>query len=470
MGLCRLDPSVSASSAAADFVACLQQENAVISVSSVSSALCNLLPNDFHPNVVVQNPKLEQCLFALNAQLQDPSHDVRSNVLVLECCSLAQSFFKISIDEYWLARMVLSLGAVCTQGNSSQTACDDFVICFCKDFATFAGRCDHRSITIIRTISVVACFLHIPTLLYECFCIAFNASSTLNVIPSLLFHSARFWPAPFSREASSCPLLALFIACIIDPSSQSSFSVCEAAHAVAFLYTVCDYRFSFTSVAQTVPFCVASMSGSDAGEALVACKFAVSVLDASSIWSSVAEPILSMLHRHFDSSSLVQAHSNDSPTPHLQPPIAARSHDSILDSVLATENVTHCIKLLGHAVSEIIQQSELFSTNVIFQISPAIRFLFSICCREKPPGSPLRYSSNMPASPSEVASCTFKELTIVACKLSQYRSVLSDFNSLDSMEALWSRMLSPISLDLRSVEGPLLPHLKRPCFTNSSPD
>jgi hypothetical protein len=48
------------------------------------------------------------------------------------------------------------------------------------------------------------------------------------------------------------------------------------------------------------------------------------------------------------------------------------------------------------------------------------------------------------------------------------------------MEALWSRMLSPISLDLRmlspisldlrSVEDPLLPHLKRPCFTNSSPD
>jgi hypothetical protein len=82
----------------------------------------------------------------------------------------------------------------------------------------------------------------------------------------------------------------------------------------------------------------------------------------------------------------------------------------------------------------------------------------------------LRSSSTMPVSHSEVASCTFKELTIVACKLSQYRSVLSDFHSIDRMEALWSQMLSPISLDLRSADGPLFPHLKRPCFTKASPD
>jgi hypothetical protein len=298
-----------------------------------------------------------------------------------------------------------------------------------------------------------------PSLLYECFCIAFNSSSTLNVIPSLLFHSARIWPVPFSREASSSPLLSLFIACIFDPSTQASMSSFEAAHAVAFLHMVCPSRLSCAIVAQVVPLCVANMSGSNVREAFVACKFAVSILDSSSIWSSVADPILSILHRYFDCS--------DSSVSFSQPSNIACSHDTASDMLLPSDNVIHCIILIGHAVSEIVHQSELLLSVAILKISPAVDFLFKICCRDKPPCSELNCSPTVFLSPSDAASYALKGLMLLTCKALQCCPSPSDFHSIDSMETLWLRLSSPGTSQVCSADSAAVPLGKRACFTNS---
>jgi hypothetical protein len=464
----RLDASVPAPSAAADIFASLQRQNSIIDVSSLSAAIFNLIPNDPFPENLVKIPSLELCLCALNAQLQENSNSERSSVSVLECCSLAQSYGKISIDEYWLARVVLSVSSLCNHGNSSSSAIDDFVGSFCRDLAAHAGHCDHRSITIICTISAIASCHNMPTLLHECFCIAFNASSTLNVIPSLLFHSARIWPAPFSRAAFSRPLLSLFIACIFDPSTQASLSESEAAHAVAFLHIFCHSRISYANVAQVVPICISSMSGADVHEAFVACKFAVSILDTASIWSSLADPIMSLLNHHFNFPSLVHMQPHDSSESHSHLPIPVCSHVVTSDAAFASENVTYCIILLGHAISEIVQQSEPFLSDTLFRISPAVNFLFRLCCRDKSPCSQLKYSPTVSLSTSDAASCTLKSLIVAACKVSQCCFSPSDFHSIDSMETLWSRLVSPASSHSRSTEcAAHFPVCKRP-FLNST--
>jgi hypothetical protein len=454
----RLHVSVPAPFAASNFFSLLQ-EKTIFNSAGISAAIFNLLPISMPPNNLAQTPKLEQSLHALNAMLQLHSSGDHSNLTVLECCSFAQSCGKVSIDENWLAVMILSVCSLCAQHNVICSSYDDFVLSLCRDLASYAGRGDHRSIIIICTISVVASFLCMPTLLNECFCIAFNASSTLNVIPSLLFHSARIWPVPYFRSASSCPLLSLFIACMFDPCTQASMSDCEAAHAVAFLHLVSCSRFSSSSVALVVPMCVASMSGTDVYEAYVACKFAVSILDTSSIWSSIAHPIFSMLNRHFDSSSDAHFDQSDSTISRLH----VCSNDATGDPQLANKNVVFCINLLGHSISEILQQSELFLSDTLSRISPAVNFLFSICCRDKETFLQLNDSPKptVSLSPSEAAFLSLKEMILVSCKVLQMCYVPSDFHSIDSMETLWARTLSPSKVVENSFAL-----CKRPCISN----
>ncbi len=452
-----LNSSSPASATASDIVASFRRGNVVVESTSLASAIFASLAADSVSLGMVLSPRIERSLCILNSKLQERLYHERSIDGVLQCCSYAQSYAQGTIDECWLACTLLSVCTLCTKGNIISVPFRDFVVSLCRDLASLACNCDTRSVSVMRTIAAVASFLHMPLLLYECFCVAFNSSPHLNVIPSLLFHAARIWLVPFSQAASaSSPLLALFIACMFDPSTQVSFSESEAAHAVAFLHTVCSSCDSFSHVAQVVPCCISRMNGTDADEAFIACKFAVSILDTSSIWSSVAFPILSVLYRHF--AQLTSGH---------EPPIDfSASHSELLSTCLVHEgspvtfeSAACSIFLLGHAVSAIIQQSEHCLNTCLFQISPAVDFLFKICPRNMPLSlKNLTLSSPSTFSPSEAALYSLKELMNVACIVSCYKHEESDFESIDSIQSLWKQL---VPVDASSHDGSSLPLSKR---------
>ncbi len=449
-----------ASAIAADIVASLRRGNVAVDSTSLASAIFASLEADSVSAGIVPSPTIERSLGILNAQLQERLYNQRSIEGVLQCCSYAQSYAKGAIDECWLASTLLSVCTLCTKGCITNVPFHDFVVSLCRNLASLACNCDPRSVSVMRTIAAVASFLQMPLLLYDCFCAAFNSSSHVNVIPSLLFHAARIWLAPFSQTTgASSSLLALFIACMFDPSTQLSFSESEAAHAVAFLFTVCSSCDSFSHVAQVVPCCISKMAGTGADEAFIACKFAVSILDTSSIWSSVAFPILSMLHRHFAQLSSGQ-----------EPPIDfsacySESLNALLDHQccpVTIENTAFSILLLGHAISAIIQQSEHCLNKCLLLISPAVGFLFKICSRNVQFSlKKVKLSSSMTNSSPEAAVYSLSELINVACTVSCYSSDESDFESIDSIESLWKKLLLLVSVDTSGDDGSALPLSKR---------
>jgi hypothetical protein len=463
-----LDMLRPASAVAGEIVAKLLRENDVINSSSIATVICDSLSTDLFSQEVLPPPNLDQCLCTLRAQLQENSYDERSIALVFECHLHAQSYAKRSIHEYWLAGTLLAVCTICSHRNDSDIALHDLAVSVCLDLAIYAGHCDHRSIIIIRTIAAVASFLRMPTLLLECFSVAFNASPCLNVVPSLLFHAACIWLVPFSKGSSSSHLLSLFIACIFDTSTQAALSESEAAHAVAFLHMACCSHSLIPNVAQVVPCCVAGLSGTDVHESYVACKFAVSVLDTSSIWSSIADPVLSLLHHQFSSQLLSDHITPDHVIQLRQSFNADHAHESFSHSLLSSSNVACSIVLLGHAVSAIVEQSELCVNESLARIFPAVKFLFSICCRGKSPCLNLKGSSPSSLSPSEAASYSLCELMAVACSVSHHKNQPSDYHSIDSIESLWTRLLSSMSLDSSNTNSFTQPLVKRHCLITNA--
>lgn len=435
-----LDTSRPVSAVAADILAGLQRDSVVIDAPSIATAIYNCLQTDAFSHRVLPTPNLKHCLCALNAQLQRHSVDERSVVVVLQCCSHAQSYSQGSIDAHWLASTLLSVCTICTHDNCSSSTFRDFVESLCRNLANFAGCCDHRSVTIIRAIAAIASFLRLPTLLYECFCVAFIASPSLNVIPSLLFNASCIWPVPFSKTACSGSLISLFVACIFDVSTQAALSESEAAHAVAFLHTICAANVSFASVAEVVPCCVSNLRGADVSEAYIACKFAVSVLDSDSIWSSIASPILSLLQSDIALRTL--AHKSPAESSLSQTVHGNESLSCSQSSALASTNATSCIILLGHAISAIVQQSELLLHASLVRISPAVEFLFSISFLGKPPCSILNCASPMSLPPAEAASVCLHEVITHACNASHCISPECDYDSIEKLELLWIELLS----------------------------
>jgi hypothetical protein len=463
-----LDVLRPASAVADEMVAKLLLENDVINSSSIVTAICDSLSANLFSQEVFPPPNLDLCLCSLRAQLQETSYDERSISLVFECHSHAKSCAQKSIDEYWLAGTLLAVCTICSQRSDCGITLHDLAVSVCLDLAIVAGHCDSRSITIIRTIAAAASFLRMPTLLLECFSVAFNESPCLNVVPSLLFHAACIWAAPFSKISSSSPLLSLFIACIFDTSTQAALSESEAAHAVAFLHMNCCSRSRVPNVAQVVPCCVAGLSGTDVHESYVACKFAVSVLDTSSIWSSVADPVLSLLHLQFGSHISAGQITEYRATQHLQSFNEDHAHEVFSHSAISSANVACSIVLLGHAVSVIVQQSESCLNESLSRISPAVKFLFSICCRGTPPCLNFKGPSPSSLSPSEAASYSLSELMGVACSVMHHNNEPSDYHSIDAIESLWIRLLSFMPLNSSNINSVTQPLAKRHClFTNA---
>jgi hypothetical protein len=466
----RLDMILPASAAAADILTNLRRKNVVINPSSIASAIKNCLADNLPSDDVFPPPKLELCLGALNAHLQQNSYDERLIAGISECRSHARSFAKCSIDEHWLAGTLLAVCNLCTENGGSFLTLHDFAVFLCRDLAAFAGDSDHRSVIIIRTIACVASFLRMPTLLLECFCLAFNASPHLIVIPSLLFHAAFMWIAPFSNPSSSSYLLPLFISCIFDKSAQAALSKSEAAHAVAFLHMICSSHSSLTNVAQVVPCCVAGLSGTNVDESYVACKFAVSILDPCSIQSSVLEPIMSLLRRHFVpllSAPEPPAHSESC---HPESLDLVHAHEASGSSQLSSANVACSIVLLGYSALAIVQQSESCLRESFCQISTAVKFLFSICSRADPPCMNFKDSSPSSLSSSEASSYSLIELLAVACSMKHHTSQPSDFHSINSMESLWRSLLTITSSDSSNSDSfPLHHKRRRDIATNEEP-
>ena len=457
----RLDMSLPASAAAADIVTNLRRENVDMNPSSVASAIRNSLAANLPSDNIFPPPKLERCLGALNAHLQENCYDERLITEISECRSHAWSFAKCPIDEQWLAGTLLAVCSLCTKSGGSFITLHDFAVFLCRDLAAFAGGSDHRSVIIIRTIACIASFLRMPTLLLECFCLAFNASPRLIVVPSLLFHAAFIWIAPFSKPSSSSYLLPLFISCIFDKSTQAALSESEAAHAVAFLHMICLSHSCLTNVAQVVPCCVAGLSGSNVYESYVACKFAVSILDSFSIQSSVLEPIMSLLRRHFVPLLSAPAPPAHSALCHTVSPEQVHAHEASGSSQLPSANVACSIVLLGYSALAILQQNEPCHSEPFRQISAAVKFLFSICSRDDAPCLNFKDSSPSSLSSSEASSYSLVELLTIACSMSLHKSQPSDFHSIDSMESLWRSLLSLTSSDSSNSESFPLPQKKR---------
>jgi hypothetical protein len=242
--------------------------------------------------------------------------------------------------------------------------------------------------------------------------------------------------------------MSLFVACICDASTQAALSESEAAHAVAFLHTNCTAGVVFAHVAQVVPCCVSNLRGTDITEAYIACKFAVSVLDSASIWSSIASPILSMLQSDFTLRALALASSSESSPSHTAHGSDSVSFSSSSNSALAPTNAASCIALLGHALAAIVQQSEPSLHESLLRISPAVEFLFSISLRDKPlsPCSKFNSDSPMALSPAEAASGSLHVLIAHTCQASQYTPPQCD-DSIQKLELLWTQLLSRTSLD-----------------------
>jgi hypothetical protein len=222
---------------------------------------------------------------------------------------------------------------------------------------------------------------------------------------------------------------------MFDASTQVCFSSSEAAHAVAFLHMVFSTGYSCSKVDEVVPRCVAGMTGTDSYEAYIACKFAINILDSTSIWVSIASPVLSFLLQHFASLSSANV-----------PPQVAAAADSIPSSESSFFSVSFhsascSIILLGQAVSLIVEQSESILQSSFVQISPAIKFLFRICARDFV-RSTFKFSSPLSLSPSEAAAYSLFEFINVACRVSRCSCIPSENSSIDDVELLWIQLLS----------------------------
>jgi hypothetical protein len=141
-------------------------------------------------------------------------------------------------------------------------------------------------------------------------------------------------------------------------------------------------------------------------------------------------------------------------------------------SALASANIACLIILLGYATSAVVEQSALRLNESLIQISPSVKFLFSICSRDSPPCKKFKGSSPSTLSPSEAASHSLNELMQIVCTVSHHISLPSDYHSINCMESLWTRLFLLTGSDLSdAADSCSLPETKRHCLsTDTDPD